>query len=167
MEPSRPPGCENCTEECTIHLTQIINNKIKKIDMCESCPNAKSIQDPNQFDLLSDLISKPSDDDDYGEAPVAAACENCGYTEEKLRQTGRLGCAQCYDTFSDTIDSMLSNMHKGSTHLGKVPTTHQKNSLRRRLTDLEKKLKSFIENERYEEAAEIRDQIQALKEEVE
>lgn len=162
MDPSRPPGCEGCKEECTIHLTQIINNKIKKIDMCENCPNAKSIQDPNQFNLLSDLISKPPDIDEDG-LPIILTCDSCGYTEEKLKRTGRLGCAQCYDTFSESIEVMIANMHKGSSHMGKIPALHQKDSIRRQLVELEKDLQAYIKDENYEEAAKVRDTIVGLK----
>lgn len=130
--------------------------------MCEHCPNAKSIQDPNQFNLLSDLISKPADTGDDGNS-LSITCANCGYTEEKLKSTGRLGCAKCYDTFCESIDAMIANMHKGSSHVGKVPTLHQKDSIRRQLLELDKDLKSYIKQENYEEAAKVRDTIAELK----
>lgn len=130
--------------------------------MCENCPNAKSIQDPNQFNLLSDLISKPSDSDQE-RIPVTLTCDGCGYTEERLKRTGRLGCAKCYDTFSESIDAMIANMHKGSTHVGKVPSLHKKDSLRKQLMELEEDLKNYIKDEKYEEAAKVRDSIAELK----
>ena len=131
--------------------------------MCEDCPNAKSIQDPNQFSLLSDLIANPAEDEDYDEPHNVLTCKACGYTEEKLKRSGRLGCQHCYDTFSQSIDSMIVNMHKGSIHIGKVPASHQQNSYRQKLLQLEADLQTFIQEEAYEKAAQTRDQIAALK----
>lgn len=172
MEPSRPPGCENCKEECTIHLSQIIKNQIKKVDMCENCPNAKSIQDPNQFNLLSELIGKPP----AGSGPAAQAlqgesrglsCDTCGYAEEMLRKTGRMGCPDCYTAFQRAITPMLSNMHKGVIHTGKMPDNFHLENLRRTIRDLQSKIDEFIRDENYEAAAQTRDRISELQKQLE
>ena len=164
MESNKPPGCENCEEELTIHLTQIINNKIKKIDMCQNCPNAKSIEDPNQFNLLSDLVSKPFVGSDAEE--TMETCATCGYTEKMLKKTGRLGCADCYDTFEVTLKPMLAGMHNGQAHMGKVPSVYHRDLLVRQLEDLRETLNEKIEAEEYEEAINIRDQIKEIEERI-
>ena len=49
--------CSICNKEATVHLTQIVNNKIHKVDLCESCAQKKGVTDPEGFSL-ADLLSK-------------------------------------------------------------------------------------------------------------
>ena len=133
--------------------------------MCEQCPNATSIQDPNQFNLLSELISTPSGMQGGSNAPQLT-CDDCGYTEEKFKKTGRLGCPGCYMTFGQSVEAMIGKMHKAKQHVGKVPIIRQQSSIRRRLVDLETELHTHIQQEDYEAAAQLRDQIANLKKEI-
>ena len=45
-------NCDICTKLATVHLTQIVNGKIHKIDLCETCAKEKGVTDPNG---LSDI----------------------------------------------------------------------------------------------------------------
>jgi protein arginine kinase activator len=59
---------------------------------------------------------------------------------------------------------VLANMHKGMTHLGKVPShALERKNFHDRMAALEDKLKSAIKSERYEDAARLRDEIADLK----
>ena len=59
---------------------------------------------------------------------------------------------------------MLESMHKGITHVGKVPhTALNRISLHDRLSKLELDLNEAIKTERYEEAARFRDEISRVK----
>ena len=46
------PDCEN---EATVHLTEIVNGQMKKIDLCEECAKDKGVTDPQGF-ALADLL---------------------------------------------------------------------------------------------------------------
>jgi len=62
---------------------------------------------------------------------------------------------------------MLDNMHKGTTHTGKVPSRAlERKSLYDRLTKLELDLTEAIKSERYEDAARTRDEINQVKQTV-
>ena len=75
-------------------------------------------------------------------------------------QAGRLGCPDCYQTFAEALEGLLKTMHKGTRHVGKVPESlRQTRDLSDRLTLLQKKLSKAIEDEDFEEAALLRDQI--------
>ena len=52
--------CDVCDENATVHLTQIVNNQIHKIDLCESCAEEKGITNPDGYSL-ADLLVKPED----------------------------------------------------------------------------------------------------------
>jgi protein arginine kinase activator len=62
------------------------------------------------------------------------------------------------------VEPMLDNMHKGTTHSGKVPQKAlDRKSLYDRLTQLEVNLDEAIKSERYEDAARYRDEIHQVK----
>jgi protein arginine kinase activator len=153
--------CSHCNQAATVHLTQIVNNKIIKVDLCESCAQAKGVTDPEGFSL-ADLLSKTN------LTPEAAGpeiiCPDCGMRTADFRRTGRLGCATCYQHFVPLLRPVLEDMHAGTVHKGKVPQI----ALARQHTvaevqALESALKRAIEEEAYEDAAKYRDQIHAIK----
>ena len=43
------------TKPSTVHLTQIVGDKMQKLDMCEECAKAKGVNDPGGF-ALADLM---------------------------------------------------------------------------------------------------------------
>ena len=79
---------------------------------------------------------------------------------------GRLGCSECYQIFRPEVAHRLKGMHKGVTHLGRVPArlleAHQR---QQRLDSLRERLEEAIGAENYEEAAGLRDEISELEKE--
>jgi protein arginine kinase activator len=48
--------CYVCKEkEATFHLTQIVGEKLEKVDLCEDCAEQKGLNDPVGFSL-ADLL---------------------------------------------------------------------------------------------------------------
>jgi len=156
-----PLKCDLCTNPATVHLTQIVNNKVHKVDLCESCAQAKGVTDPSGFSL-ADLLLKASLNPEIPSSAVR--CEQCGFTQNDFKKHGRFGCPQCYETFSSLIEPMLDNMHKGTAHAGKVPEKAlERKSLHDRIGELESNLEDAVKSERYEDAARFRDEITQLK----
>lgn len=158
-----PLKCDLCDNQATVHLTQIVNHKVHKVDLCETCAQAKGVTDPSGFSL-ADLLLKAS----LNPEPSVAAglrCDQCGYGPEDFKKTGRFGCPHCYEALTGLVDPMLENMHKGTRHVGKVPERAlERQNLRDRLTTLEFNLKTAIDAERYEDAAKFRDEILQVRE---
>lgn len=157
---ANPLKCDLCAKPATVHLTQIVNSKIHKVDLCEACAQAKGVTDPSGFSL-ADLLLKAS----LNPEPTSdAKCESCGFTQQDFKKTGRFGCPACYAHFSGILEPMLDTMHKGSTHTGKVPQRAlARKSLYERLTQLETELDQAIKAERYEDAARYRDEISQVR----
>ena len=155
--------CDLCSKPATVHLTQIVNNKVHKVDLCEACAQAKGVTDPSGFSL-ADLLVKSSLNPE-SEPGAGIRCEQCGFTQTDFKKHGRFGCPMCYAAFKDMIEPMLDNMHKGTTHTGKVPhRALDRQSLHDRLNKLELNLTEAIKSERYEDAARFRDEISHVKE---
>ncbi len=156
-----PLKCDLCSKPATVHLTQIVNNKIHKVDLCEACAQAKGVTDPSGFSL-SDLLLKASLNPEA--ATETMRCEHCGFSQNDFKKHGRFGCPHCYETFRTMLEPMLDNMHKGTVHTGKVPQKAlERKNLHDRLSELETSLDDAIKTERYEDAARYRDEINQVK----
>ena len=160
-----PLKCDLCSNPATVHLTQIVNHKVHKVDLCEECAQAKGVTDPSGFSL-ADLLLKASLNPEPA-VPSGMRCEQCGFTQADFKKHGRFGCPQCYGTFRETLEPMLDNMHKGTSHVGKVPQRAlDRKNLQDRLQKLETDLQEAIRAERYEEAARFRDEIHQVRQAV-
>ena len=80
-----------------------------------------------------------------------------------FQENRRLGCGGCYETFGEGLASLLKGMHKGTAHIGKVPTRLLRTLEREtQLKSLQKDLRKAVAEEDYESAAEIRDRIRHM-----
>ncbi len=157
--------CNVCKKNtATVHLTQMLEGEIKKVDMCESCAQTEGVDEPgiSLVDLLVGLGPTGSEVTS-GKAQKPSKCPTCGYTQADFKKSGRLGCSDCYVTFGDGLDQMLRSMHKGLKHSGKAPK-HYRNTreLEAKSKKLEQELRQAVKEERYEDAAVIRDSLKAL-----
>jgi protein arginine kinase activator len=158
---ANPLKCDLCSNPATVHLTQIVNNKVHKVDLCEACAQAKGVTDPSGFSL-ADLLLKASLNPEPSAGGVR--CEQCGFTQADFKKHGRFGCPACYETFKAVIEPMLDNLHKGTKHAGKIPhRALERKSLSDRITKLEFDLTEAVKSERYEDAARTRDEINQVK----
>ncbi|MGA2174990.1 MAG: UvrB/UvrC motif-containing protein [Verrucomicrobiota bacterium] len=152
-----------------VHLTQIVEDKMQKVDLCEECAKKKGVNDPAGFslaDLLLGLGASQEIAQSAGSEDIK--CPNCGFTGADFKKAGRLGCSQCYVTFAESLESLLKTMHKGTKHVGKVPTAlRQSRDLNERLKHLQKKLEKAVTAEDFEQAASLRDEIKIAKDQIE
>ncbi len=160
--------CSICQKnEAKVHLTQIVDDKMQKIDLCEECSKAKGVTDPAGFslaDLLLGLGAAQEGEQRPVTKPGELACPSCGLSRADFKKSGRFGCPQCYVTFSEELPAMLKTMHKGLRHVGKVPQAlRPRREAADQLKQLNRRLEKAIETENFEEAAQLRDQIRALK----
>lgn len=154
--------CSLCDKEATVHLTQIVNNKIHKVDLCEECAQKKGVTDPEGFSL-AELLTKSNYTPEASDEQQVA-CGACGYTTTDFRRTGRLGCAHCYDVFMAQVKPVLEDMHAGTAHNGKVPEIAlRRQSSLQRIHQLKESLARAVAAEAYEDAAKFRDQIKELE----
>src|SRR5216117_3496475 len=113
--------CDVCKcNDATVFLTQILEVKMHKVNLCEACSKEKGVQDPTSF-ALADLLLGIGAAEEIEKGAPSQKCPVCGYTQADFKKTGRLGCSACYVTFGEGLNSLLKAMHKGTKHIGKVP----------------------------------------------
>ncbi len=158
--------CDVCGKhQATVHLTEIIDDQMNELHLCEECAKQKSVQMESQFglsDLLAGLaeFEKPTVEK---ETPVAA-CPTCKLSYADFKKIGRLGCGDCYAAFKRYLGPLLKRIHGSGQHTGKMPITVTK--VVKKTFDaqqLRQRLHQAIEDEAFEEAARIRDQIRDLE----
>jgi protein arginine kinase activator len=159
--------CDVCqTKEATVFLTQIVDGKMQKVNLCEACSKEKGVNDPTGF-ALADLLLGLGASQEIEKSPAALKCPVCGFTQADFKKTGRLGCSNCYTVFADGIAPMLKNMHKGTQHTGKTPAAfHKIREHDEKIKALQDNLNKAIEAEEFELAANLRDQIRQVEAEL-
>ena len=97
--------------------------------------------------------------------PEEIKCKNCGYTLSKYKTTGLFGCGNCYDTFKNEIDNILLKIQGKNRHVGKLNKSKTDFNVKEenKVSDLKEKLQKLIKEEKFEEAAIIRDEIKKLE----
>lgn len=148
-----------------MHLTEIINEQVTKLHLCEDCAKEKGAEMEEHFGL-SDLLAGLSDMGATMEPDVMEAikCPACGFTYQDFRRIGRFGCSECYEAFKKQLAPLLKRIHGADRHVGKIPLRVGKTPKETRtLQDLKMSMEKAIQMEEFEEAARLRDKIRELE----
>jgi len=162
--------CQFCkTRTATIHFTNHGGSTVQKIHICRQCAEEKGFEylknsNFEKHDLIAGLITGPATPAVAGARPVSR-CVNCGRTYAAFSKSASLGCSKCYECFGPDITKVLKRIHGNARHLGKVPRRFctDRASAHRRIRELRSELHAAVESEQYERAAELRDEIEALR----
>lgn len=158
--------CQNCSNQATVHLTDIINKKKREVHLCESCARKQNLI-PNQQPemsipaLLQYLVAQ-SAAHLLTHDPDQSACPHCGMKYTQFRAKGRLGCPKDYEVFSSALEPLLDRIHRRIRHVGKVPASIRRRSVLVQKEELQSRLHKAVAEERYEDAARLRDQLRSL-----
>lgn len=159
--------CNVCgINEATIHLTEIINDQMVEVHLCEACAQEKGTDFKTHFNFgdllagLSNVESAPYS----GKKQEIPECPSCHLTYDEFGKTGRLGCPACYQAFSDLLLPLIKRVQRSINHIGKKPA-HLANENRPAydLRLLQERLRKSVEAEAFEDAARLRDEIKKLE----
>jgi len=166
--------CQECQRyPANVHITKIVNGKKTELHLCEQCARAKEELDFSfepQFSLHN-LFGSILNETILGSRERIAAgkqqCPNCGLTFAQFSQIGRLGCSECFGTFGDRLLPLLRRIHGSSNHTGKIPNRSASTvKVKRELERLREELQQRIQREEFEVAAQLRDRIRQIEQEL-
>ncbi|HWQ73531.1 MAG TPA: DNA helicase UvrBC [Desulfitobacteriaceae bacterium] len=161
--------CQHCQQrEAKVRLIKTIKGQTEELNLCEPC--SQKIHEFNIFiqpgivvpDFLQALFGFMSQPEKSG-IPQEESCPRCGITFNQITRAGKLGCSVCYDKFEPQLESLLRRIHGGGQHVGKIPLRRGaaiKDKMQ--LQNLKEQLAGLIQQEKFEEAAVIRDQIKQM-----
>ena len=114
--------CDHCDQEATVHEVVRKSGKTVERHLCEQCARKQGIA--VQQVPISELIHKYvlSQTGAEGRAAATRTCSTCGTTYAEFKQSGLLGCPDCYSVFEPSLGPLLERTHEGGTHhVGKTP----------------------------------------------
>ena len=160
--------CDVCAKKkATVHLTEIVDEQMSEMHLCEDCARAKSSQMEQQFGL-ADLLAGLGDFSKQMKDPekVNLNCSNCAMSYDDFRKFGRLGCSKCYDSFKTHLSTLLKKIHGSNQHFGKSPVKIPQEERKKieHLQDYKNQLMHAIQVEDFEKAAQLRDKIKDVEE---
>lgn len=185
--------CDHCQNEATVQETIIQGGKVVQRNLCETCAKAAGvkIQTPASLPqaianaVKAHALADPAAQERLRAAAAAAICPSCALTYASFRQTGMLGCPECYKAFDQQLWPLLERAHEGGTHhVGKIPrrassaaaSGEQPGPSRavalfgsakeraQRIVILRQQLAEAVAAEQYERAAQLRDELRKLGE---
>lgn len=155
--------CQRCSKPAVLHITELRQGVVQALHLCEGCAK-EYLSHPHS----SKNGMNPDSDSEVEEGALdeveQLVCPNCGIAFKEFRAQGRLGCPHDYVVFEDELLPLLENIHGETAHVGKVPKrSPQSSQLQFQLIKLRNELRASVEEERYEDAARIRDSIRQLE----
>jgi protein arginine kinase activator len=155
--------CDNCgTEPAKVHYKEMKDNQVTEFHLCERCAREKGIQLPGKDSSFSipNMLAGMTEEVTAG----VASCRTCGLSYREFRDSGRLGCPDCYEAFREQLKPLLRRIHGSNAHMGKSPEKSQGTfEKKREIESLKAELNRAIESEDFEKAAELRDKIKGLE----
>ena len=159
--------CQFCGKHnATIYFKGIVNDQAVKMHLCESCAKKKGMAFPfaKSTFSLGEMVASLAASSKLGGALLGLTCKNCGMNYAEFRQTSQFGCSQCYTTFAQLIGPLIKKVQGSEQHMGKqYRRTVRPGSAIQELAKLKIELKEAISREAFEQAAQLRDQIQTLE----
>ena len=157
--------CESCNiNEATIHLTQVVNGAVKKVNICQECAGKNGLDMSSPISITDVLLGLGGLQEPEADIPFDQSCPACHMRRNDFKKTGRLGCAQCYENFMGEINAVISAMHHSTQHVGKLPARAGTAARQQaEIATLRQQLEGAIAQENFEEAARLRDQIRAVQ----
>jgi protein arginine kinase activator len=162
--------CDQChTREAIIHLTQIVNEQVTTLHLCERCAAEKGVESPSvaKTPLGTFLAAMGKGLPETTPAPRSSeTCGRCGASLKDFNESGRLGCPECWHTFETPLRDLLRRLHGSTHHLGEryaetVPAPA--GGGRAEAAELREQLRVAVETENFELAAELRDRLRVIE----
>lgn len=164
----RPVECSHCKKPIHVIYKEIVGQSILCTEMCADCPIVQQKLHGQLHPILGN----------EGQKEAELYCGNCRTSLDSIKMGNPLGCSECYTVFGDLLVTELIarehiplkqqktviNKKTASIHIGKSPEHPLHLQASTKLATLNEALGEALKKENYEQAAWIRDQINALKE---
>lgn len=153
--------CEKCGKrDATTHIRTVINGTVYDKNLCEHCAMEQGVNLSPQTSL-SDMLASMFTGFRSDRQENQKRCPVCGATFGDIANSGKAGCAECYNTFKRELLPYLKRVHGSTKHIGKIPDNVSVTAVTQKdsVADLREELNRLIAEENYEQAAVIRDKI--------
>lgn len=165
--------CQHCNEkEATTYIKKNINGKVTEMHLCSECAKELGVMDEfSTENFLADTFFGNFLGAGIPSMNILSGvdrCEYCGSTFNDIVKSGKVGCAHCYTKFEDKLEPSIIKIHGKTSHVGKnVSYTEipEKEDKKDEVKSLKEDLKRAVKEQRFEDAAVLRDKIKELTQE--
>lgn len=158
--------CEGCGKnKATTHIRAVVNGVVSEKNLCNTCAVKEGYTDIKANNLSQMLSSMFGNSLSGLQNKNLVRCNCCGSAFSDIANSGKCGCAQCYETFYEQLLPYIKRVHGSTRHIGKTPclTVSATKPTNDSLSNLRARLKQLVTEENYEEAAIIRDKIKEME----
>ena len=142
--------------------TLIVNGVSQNTNLCRDCAIQEGVFS-TQTSVFDDMFSIFSDFLPF-EKVSNVSCPVCKLTMREFKNSGKLGCPNCYETFREEISKIIKRIAPNERHkqesISKPKKTENK---AQNISSLREEMRVAVAEERYEDAAKIKKQIQKLE----
>ena len=164
--------CQHCEKPATFHITELTGSAPEEIHLCEDhakiyltagSPEELDQTAPTLAGVLAEKLQVGQTAEELARLDQQA-CPVCGITFFEFRNQGRLGCPHDYVCFHDEIEPLIVNIHGAKEHTGKRPKHGEVDpGQQTQLIRLRREMKEAVEQEEYEKASVLRDEIRKIE----
>lgn len=158
--------CEKCGKNnATTHIRTIVNGVVRETNLCEHCAQREGYSSISHNNLAGMLASMLGESVNTRIMSEKECCPVCHSYFSDIAETGKVGCAECYKTFNSQLLPYLKRVHGSTKHIGKVPNSAPLivKETEESVDSLRLELNRLVSEERYEEAAVLRDKIRKME----
>ena len=166
--------CEKCKQNrAKFHIVKIVGGEKTTMNLCEECARIyeniviEVTKNQNIDNIVSNIFKTIQNQKDIQNQDAEWKCPHCGLSMKDFKESGKLGCNECYPSFEKNLMIIIDRVQSKSIHVGKFP---QKRGnvlkVRNEIFLLKYKLSEKVKTEEFEDAAVIRDEIKSLEQSV-
>ena len=165
--------CTDCAKELhdnmnpDIKIPFPINDILTNMELSEDTINEwinefKDMEDKGQ---IEELVQHENPETlQHNNQHEDITCNFCNTSFDEYKKTGKLGCGKCYSTFRKQLKPIIEGIYGNSEHIRKFPKNEFKDTeIVKTVEQLKEKLNMAIQEEEYEQAAKLRDEILQLE----
>lgn len=161
--------CQYCEKPATFHITELTEpSGPEVVHLCEE--HARVYLQKDSYTAAASIAGALAKQLNLGQTKQELEkldqkeCPVCGISFREFRNSGRLGCPYDYTHFEDDLQPLLKNVHDANEHVGKRPKRATTNAdLQAQMIQLRREMDEAVEQENYERASEIRDELKRME----
>lgn len=166
--------CQKCKKHtATTQVKRTINGITEEFFLCRDCAAEIGFNGfINPFSSAGFFSSLFNDKMDEKSLSPVKRCPKCNSSLSDITSLGKVGCAECYSVFENSLSPLITKIHGTNHHCGKLSPSGSTNeekgnnfkTLEEEIAELKVKLNEAVESQEYEQAAVIRDKIKEMEE---
>lgn len=156
--------CDKCGKPATQLIWLEINGERTEQHLCAECARVERGLDEFVEPMIGEFFDFPVAFARKKPSKRVLSCPICGYTSKEFLATGKLNCPECYKYLSEVVEPAIKNFYADKpAPIEKVVLKSSRIPKASEVDSLKERLKIAVAEERYEDAAALKRQIENIE----